>query len=204
MFAPFADARYSDFSSIRIWKYRVLPPALVERGTTVANYDSGDPAWIVYPVGKGTLHVLTTTWRPADSQLALTSKFPPLLHALLTRAAGSMGKGDPLLVGDTIPSSVPEIAEAPGLFRDGDSAFAVQIDPGESELTPLRVSDINLPLAEPDDTTALSASSTRLSNIEQEHQQKWGWWLVVAASAFFLAETFYAALAGKRLNPARP
>lgn len=190
VFAPFADARYSDFSSIRIWKYRILPPALTALGTVAASFDSGDPAWIVFPLGKGSLHVLTTTWRPADSQLALTTKFPPLLHSLLIRAADSIGQDGPLFVGDTIPLPTPIIAEAPGIFREGDAAFAVQLDPTESELTPVSdLKSLNLPLNEPGDSTTLSETTTRLSNIEQERQQKWGWWLVIAAAAFFLAET---------------
>ena len=206
IFAPFADARYSDFSSIRIWKYRILPRILTANGTVIASFDSGDPAWIVFPLGKGSLHVLTTTWRPSDSQLALTSKFPPLLHALLTRAANSIGQGGPLFVGDTVPLPAPIIAEAPGILREGDIAFAVQLDPAESELTPLTISErkaIGLPLDKPGDTPGLAEASMRLSYIEQERQQKWGWWLVIAAAIFFLAETLYAALSGKRLTPAR-
>ncbi len=204
VFAPFADARYSDFSSIRIWKYRILPPALTKHGTIIASFDSGDPAWLVFPLGKGTLHVLTTTWRPADSQLALTTKFPPLLHSLLTRAADSIGRTETLLVGDRIPTVPPTIAAAPGIVRAGDNAFSIQLDPTESELTPFTdLKSINLPLDEPADSATLAETSTRLSNIEQERRQKWGWWLVIAAAAFFLAETFYAAIAGKRLTPAR-
>ena len=64
VFAPFADARYSDFSGIRIWKYRILPTSLANAGTVIARYDSGDPAWLTFAVGKGTLHVLTTSMAP--------------------------------------------------------------------------------------------------------------------------------------------
>ena len=142
VFAPFADARYSDFSSIRIWKYRILPPDLTANGSVVASFDSGDPAWIIFPLGKGSLHVLTTTWRPSDSQLALTSKFPPLLHALLTRSADSMNQTGPLMVGDTVPLPKAIVADAPGIYREGDLAFAVQLDPVESELTPLSSSEL--------------------------------------------------------------
>ncbi len=204
VFAPFADARYSDFSSIRIWKYRILPPALTDRAITVASFDSGDPAWLVFSLGKGTLHVLTTTWRPTDSQLALTTKFPALLHALLTRAADSTDHTKTFFVGDKIPTVPPTIAEAPGILRSGDAAFVIQLDPAESELTPLTdLRSINLPLDKPGDPTSLAETATRLSNIEQERQQKWGWWLVIAAAAFFLAETIYAAFSRKRLTPAR-
>ncbi len=204
VFAPFADARYSDFSSIRIWKYRILPSTLAEQGTIIASFDSGDPAWLVFPLGKGTLHVLTTTWRPVDSQLALTTKFPPLLHSLLTRAADSLGNSKNFYVGDKIPTVPPSIAEAPGIVQAGDISLSIQLDPTESEFTPFAdLTSINLPLDEPGDATALAEITNRLSNIEQERQQNWGWWLVIAAAAFFLVETVYAGLSGKHLTPAR-
>ena len=204
VFAPFADARYSDFSSIRIWKYRILPSSLAEQGTIIASFDSGDPAWLVFPLGTGTLHVLTTTWRPVDSQLALTTKFPPLLHAMLTRAAESLGGSKTFYVGDKIPTVPPSIAEAPGIVQAGDISLSIQLDPMESELTPFSsLTSLNLPFDEPGDTAALAEITNRLSNIEQERRQNWGWWLVIAAAVFFLVETVYAGLSDKHLTPAR-
>jgi hypothetical protein len=41
-----------------------------------------------------------------------------------------------------------------------------------------------------------------LSSAEQESRQRIGWWLLVAAALFYLAETAWAALAGNRANPA--
>ena len=172
VFAPFADARYSDFSNIRVWKYRVLPAALTARGGVLARFDSGDPAWLAFPIGKGTLHVLTTTWRPVDSQLALTTKFPPLLHSLL-------------------------------VLNDA-AQMAAQLDPAESELTPLPVAELRalgLPLDPPADPTR-SHAAVKISQEDQENRQRFGWWLLVAAAVFFLAETALAALSGGRLTPA--
>ena len=74
----------------------MLPADLAAKGNVLARYDSGDPAWVSFSVGKGTLHVLTTTWRPADSQFALTTKFPPLLHALLSQAMIETGGRGPV------------------------------------------------------------------------------------------------------------
>lgn len=188
VFAPFADARYSDFSSIRVWKYRVLAADLVAKGKVLARFDSGDPAWLSFAVGKGTLHVLTTTWRPADSQLALTTKFPPLLHALLSIAAGERG---PLTVGDG--------RETPGILRNGSSVVSVQLDPAESERTPLPESELRtlgLPLDAPKDLARSAEVAKEISNAEQESRQRLGWWLLVAAAGFFLAETAVAGFAG--------
>jgi hypothetical protein len=194
VFAPFADARYSDFSSIRIWKYRVLPEDLAAKGNVLARFDSGDPAWVAFKVDKGTLHVLTTTWRPADSQLALTTKFPPLLHGLLSQAMDRNVARGPLLVSET--------HEAPGIHRDGSTVVSVQLDPAESERTPLPESELRalgLPLDPPKDLARSAEVAKELSNAEQESRQRVGWWLLVAAAGFFLAET---ALAAKRPPPA--
>ena len=194
VFAPFADPRYSDFSSIRIWRYRVLPETLMTPGKVLARFDSGDPAWVSYPVGKGTLHVMTTTWRPADSQLALTTKFAPLLHSLIANAGPGSGL---YFVGH-------EGIETPGIHASGNRRIALQIDPAESELTSLSEADLralDLPLDEPVIAKA-NAMTTTLSNAEQENRQRIGWWLLVAAALFYLAETAWAALAGSRANPA--
>ena len=221
VFAPFADARYSDFSGIRFWKYRVLAPDLVARGNVLAQFDSGEPAWLTFPVGKGTLHVLTTTWRPVDSQLALTTKFAPLLHSLL---AVPMNQRAPLMVGESFaaPSGVTKPdglkvdvqpgmpftgTDAPGIYRGEDFAFSVQLDPAESELTPVPESELRslgLPLDPPKFTTQSVESRAEISNLEQERRQRFGWWALVAAAGFFLAETAWAALASKRLTPATP
>ncbi|HEY1123885.1 MAG TPA: VWA domain-containing protein [Haloferula sp.] len=194
VFAPFADPRYSDFSGIRIWKYRALSESLVSPGKVLARFDSGDPAWLSYPLGKGTLHVLTTTWRPADSQLALTTKFAPLLHSLIANAG--QGRGVYFVGHDGI--------ETPGAHAVDDRRIAIQLDPSESELTPLPEADLRalgLPLDEPVIAKA-SATATTLSSAEQESRQRIGWWLLVAAALFYLAETTWAAFAGNRANPA--
>jgi len=194
VFAPFADPRYSDFSGIRIWKYRKLPEALTSPGKVLARFDSGDPAWLSFPLGKGTLHVLTTTWRPADSQLALTTKFAPLLHSLIANAGQGRGV---YFVGH-------EGIDSPGIHAVGDRRIAIQIDPAESELTPLPEADLRalgLPLDEPVIAKA-TTSNTTLSSAEQESRQRIGWWLLIAAALFYLAETAWAALAGNRANPA--
>ena len=194
VFAPFADPRYSDFSGIRFWKYRVLPEPLVAHGKVLARFDSGDPAWIAFPLGQGTLHVLTSTWRPADSQLALTTKFPPLLHSLLDLPPAAHGIH---LVGHAG-------IESPGIHTEAGRKIAVQLDPAESEITPLPEAELRalgLPTGPPPAAAASREISIALSNAEQESRQRVGWWLLVGAAVFFLAETLWAAFAGGRPTP---
>jgi hypothetical protein len=49
----------------------------------LAWFDSNDPAWLEVPAGRGSLLVWTSGWHPADSDLALSSKFVPLLYSAL-------------------------------------------------------------------------------------------------------------------------
>jgi len=103
LFAPFADPRFNDFTRIHFWKYRRLDASSIPQARAIAKFDSGDPALLEIPVGKGRLLVLTSGWHPADSQLALSTKFVPLLYALLDTAGGRPAGPAQFHVGDIVP-----------------------------------------------------------------------------------------------------
>jgi hypothetical protein len=83
LFAPFADPRFSDFTKIRFWHYTKFAATALPGSRVLARFDSGDPALVEVPVGQGRLMVLASGWQPEASQLALSSKFVPLLSSLL-------------------------------------------------------------------------------------------------------------------------
>ena len=102
LFAPFADPRFSDFSKIRFWRHRRLDAAVLPGARVLARFDSGAPALLEIPAGKGRVLVLTSSWHPEDSQLAVSSKFAPLMWSLL-EGSGAIGEfvtqynvGDPV------------------------------------------------------------------------------------------------------------
>ena len=64
---------------------------------------NGDPALVELKRGPGRVLVLTSGWHPADSQLALSSKFVPLLHALLEQSASLPAQRAQYFVGDEVP-----------------------------------------------------------------------------------------------------
>jgi hypothetical protein len=103
LFAPFADPRYSDFTKIHFWKYRRLDTAAIPGARAVAKFDSGDPAILETAVGRGHLLVFTSGWQPDDSQLALSSKFVPLLYALLEESGAADSVPAQYRVGDAVP-----------------------------------------------------------------------------------------------------
>lgn len=166
LFAAFAEPRYSDFTKLRFWKYRKLDPASIPGARTVAGFDSGDPAVLDIPLGKGRVIVFASGWHPADSQLALSTKFVPMLFSGLEEAIGIPPAAKPYVVGDPIPvpaasgsgaatvrtpdGTAVELGSAqtnfsgttvPGIYlvssSAGEQRLAVNLDPAEGRTPPM-------------------------------------------------------------------
>jgi hypothetical protein len=104
LFAPFADPRFSDFARIHFWKHRRLEIPATANARVLAKFDDRSPALAQIPVGKGNLLVLASGWNPADSQFAVSSKFPPLMQTLLDWSGAATPARSQFLTGDAIPS----------------------------------------------------------------------------------------------------
>jgi hypothetical protein len=99
----FAESGVRDFTRIRFWKHRAVEGlATMKNATVVAKFDDGSPAWLEWPLEKGRVLVMTAGWQPSDSQLAVASKFVPLLYSVLDWAQGSASSTQSLVVGDAI------------------------------------------------------------------------------------------------------
>jgi hypothetical protein len=116
LFAPFADPRFSDFTKIHFWKYRRLDASAVSGARVVAAFDNGDPALVEAPVGKGRVLVLASGWQPEESQLALSTKFVPLLYSLLEESGAAAPALARYSVGDVIPLSCDPTTAVGGAF----------------------------------------------------------------------------------------
>jgi hypothetical protein len=161
LFTPFADPRYSDFTKIHIWRHRELE---WPEGRVLARFDNRNPALIQIAAEEGVLWVLTTGWHPKDSQLALSSKFVPLLYSVLQQSGGLASGRTQFEVGDAV--SLPRTGDGPTVIRRPDGSeqswamegpyldtdlpgiytvlsaeppvrFAVNIAPEESQTAPL-------------------------------------------------------------------
>jgi hypothetical protein len=223
LFAPFADPRFSDFTKIHFWKYRRLDSAALPGSRVLAKFEKGDPALIQVPMGSGSVVILTSTWRPIDSQLALSSKFVPLLHALLDLSSRLPTAKSQYFVGDevTMPpanspftvhkpggaelSATPESSftatDEPGIYTIAPLGlrFAVNLPPEESRTSPLprdRFDALGVPLKRSEEvSSAVAAQQQALAQaVDLENQQKLWRWLIVACLGVLLLETF---LAGK-------
>jgi len=228
LFAPFSDPRFGDFTKIRFWKHRKLATDKLPGARVIASYDDNDPAILEVPVGRGRVFVFTFSWRPADSQLALSSKFVPLLYSLLDQSGGISAPLAQFRIGDTVDlstlaakngttilsvrkpdgSQVPLASgetrfaqtEQPGIYEvqttPAPVMFAVNLDAAESRTAPMPVDDLErlgLPMKSVAATPALAAAKQEtLHNAELEARQKLWRWLIVAALAVLLVETWLA------------
>ena len=216
LFAPFSDPRFSDFTKISFWKYRKLT-GLPEETRVFARFDNKDPAIIELTEGNGKILVFTTTWKPADSQLALSSKFVPLLYSALALNGTLQQSQANWLVGDLVQlpkgatsvqqpdgSTLPsgelkgEFVEArlPGIyaFLPGMDKVAVNLSPDESRTSPMFMDEfkrLGLPLDE--SGNAANVKSAAIAGaIDLENKQKLWRWILLAVVLVLLVETIVA------------
>lgn len=123
LLAPFSDPQYRDFTKIHFWKYRRIDVTRLAGAQVLARFDTRDPALVELPVGRGTLLLLASGWHPEDSQLALSSKFVPLLTAILDRACGREFTALDYHVGDSV--TLPESAQPPIRIQRPDGSVVV-------------------------------------------------------------------------------
>ncbi len=132
LFAPFAGPRYSDFTKIHFWKHR--PVTLKTAATTriLARFDNSDPMLLERSIGQGRVFAFTSGWHPEDSQLALSSKFVPLVGALLDLACGGGEVADSVVVSQpvTLADSRRAVGVSPPVDLDSTDA------PNTGGLTP--------------------------------------------------------------------
>jgi hypothetical protein len=228
LFAPFADARFGDFTKIHFWRHRkVTPPAGVR---VLASFDGGDPFLIEQAIGQGKLLMATSGWHPADSQLALSTKFVPLLEGLLRRkdqatveaqymvfepvALPSVATGQgarTVIAPDGAKTEVPgtsttfEGADKPGVFKlvqDGqETPLAVNLPADESRTAPVAVEELErwgAKLGSKPASDEIATRERRLRQIELENRQKLWRWLIVAVLGLLAVETALAGVLAKR------
>jgi hypothetical protein len=228
LFAPFADAKFSDFTKVNFWKYRQLELAGMTNAVVAAKFDTGAPAVVEFPSGKGRIYYLASTWAPADSQLALSSKFIPLLLIMLEQGTELYHMTPQYIVGQAVnlPAEMKRLTGPgkievragqtsfvplePGVYSvDGQPAFAVNLDPAESRIAPLGIDQLQalgVPLKSPEKIAVTSKAKIReqqLLDTEVESRQKLWRALMLGAMAFILLETMLAMRASTRFAAAQ-
>lgn len=216
--APFQDPRFRDFSKLHIWKHRPWPLNM-ERAQILAKFDDGLPAMVHVPHEKGNTLVLTTSWAPGDSQLALSTKFIPLLYSILEYSIGNLQPQTryttdtpidlsqfPRTTSITAPNGENHAVregqnhfqpELPGIHRiqtgEHSHTLAINLPPKESDLEPMNVAALLAMVGGPaaGNQEDQNASASPLPHLEAS-QKMWKWFLL-AALLVLAMETILAA-----------
>jgi len=135
LLAPFSEPRFGDFTGIHFWKHRKINIDDLPGAEVLAWFDSNDPALFELHVSKGSLLVLASGWHPSDSQLALSSKFVPLLYSVLEYGGIFANRQSQYFVGDNVPISPWSGSESANLeIRKPDDSL-IRLKAGEESFT---------------------------------------------------------------------
>ncbi len=235
LFRPFANPQYSDFSKICFWRYQQITlPQDDDRWQPIVRYDNGDLALAQATVGDGRLFLLTSSWRPEDSQLARSTKFVPMLLRLMgtdtpVQSAG-LHVGDALDVprtasaphasvvkpdGTIVPLASEQVefaqTDQPGIYQiqvdDRPRPAAINLARAESQTTPLDVAQLEqrgVQLGNNMDYEAELAALRQMRDVELESRQGVWQWLIAAALVLLIVETIVAARQSRQGAVAMP
>jgi hypothetical protein len=224
LFAPLSGPRYNNFTKIHFWHHRPVLLKPESQSTVLARFDDGSPWLLARPVGKGTIFAATSSWSPDDSQLAVSSKFVPLIGNLLDIAGGSTRPLEGLTIGDALPIATGNTVTKPGGSKvqaeNGEAKFTQTTEPGiyrTGAADDEQLFAVNLPSSESDTAlmqleqldqlgvrrTAAVAREERLSRMRQERdtelegRQKVWRWLLVGSLLFLIGESMWAGIASR-------
>ena len=221
IFQRMSDPQFNDFTKVRFWSHRSMA-GLPDDWSVVAKFDNGDPAFVEHTIGDGRLWVLAAGWQPKSSQLALSTKFLPLIFSLFDPTSRKDNQFWSVTLGDSIgyePSPSASISgpggtefeykssgdlgqiDQPGVyaFTDDGSAksFAVNLAQSESDTTPLSddaLERFGVKVGKTLSITQTQANQRQLRDVELEKRQKLWQWLLAAALALLAIESVWGGL----------
>ncbi|MEM8670313.1 MAG: BatA domain-containing protein [Planctomycetota bacterium] len=231
VFAPMADPKFNDFTKIRFWNHRTIDGFDAD-WDVIVRFDDGDPALAEYPIGDGRLMVMATGWQPTSSQLAMSTKFIPLVFSLFESGGGAT-VSDRYVMGQSLdfePSPTATITtpastdfeyrvsadaksiDQPGIYRFNDEQrsrrFAVNLPDSESVTTPISEDELErFGVVLGKNVTAEQAreNQRQLRDRELESEQKLWQWLLVGALGLLGLETLLGMLWSRtRVGPGNP
>ena len=230
LFAAFDDPQYSDFTKIHFWNHARFAIDEGSAARVVARFDDDSPAFWEQAYGDGRVLVLTSSWRPEESQLARSSKFVPLVLGVLEQATGGAPKlpsyvvNQPVRLSDTIqPQAIVKpdgtrqpLAGEPGYFDSADlpgiyqadsdgvhTAFAVNVAPSESDTTEMDLTQLEqfgVVLGDQPTQSEELERQRQLRDVELEDEQKLWQWLIAAALCVLSLESLLAGRAARKLE----
>jgi hypothetical protein len=179
LFAPFADSRFADFTKIHFWHHRSVKLPESAGARVIGWFDGGDPFLFEKPIGTGRIIVATSGWHPADGQLALSTKFVPLIDGLLRRRDAASVEAQYTVLE---PIALPEVQQGQSAARSltgpdgakielasGATTFDNADRPGIYKLAAGGAGGDPTPLA-----VNLPADESRTSPVPVEELERWG------------------------------
>ena len=219
LFFPLADPRFNDFSKIRTWSYRRVS-GYPDSWKPLMIFDSGDPALLEVSIGDGYLWLMTMGWQPQSSQLALSTKFIPIVVGMVRSRDARRDDATEYFAGDSVPEDLlPKIdavsgdavtAEwmtedgrfaAPGVYRSGDREFAVNVAPSESETDPMPIESLERlgVIVGVVESLAQTASRERhIQDAELERRQGLWQWALASVLGLIGIETLVSGFKSRR------
>ena len=223
LFLPLSGPRFNDFTNIRFWRRTDLR---VDDATgeveVIARFDDDSLAFWQTRQGEGIVVGFSSSWRPQDSQLAMSTKFVPLITNLLGMADSSSQEWESRIVGDPIQmpdekigwtmiapdgtsvkvdpkSNDPMYFEMPGVYliqRAGETFLtAVNVDSSESQTAPMdsdRLESFDVKLGQQPTRADLAGSLQKLKDRQLEQRQSIWKWLLLAVMGLLIVETWFA------------
>ncbi|WP_437187745.1 BatA domain-containing protein [Planctomicrobium sp. SH668] len=101
----FNDPRFSDFTKLRLWKYRQFLSDSFPNFEVLAAAEDGSPVISEIKSGSGTVVLFALGWNRDDSDFAVWSKFVPLMNSLLELAVPTLGQHRQMTVGESLQLS---------------------------------------------------------------------------------------------------
>ncbi|MGB7328236.1 MAG: BatA domain-containing protein [Rubripirellula sp.] len=224
IFRPMSDPQFNDFTKVRFWSHRNVE-GLDEQWKTVTQFDDGQIAMGRRTMGDGELMLATFGWQPSASQLALSTKFIPLISGWLgnsnapsDRASISLGDTFPIPPTPTSTITTPDgettsyssdedasVVDRPGIYTwtDGDDVrrIAVNLPESESQTDPIGeelLEQFGVLTGKPVNEEQAKATERQLRDRELETRQKIWQWMLVTALAMIGIETWWGGRLSRR------
>ncbi|MDH7598060.1 MAG: VWA domain-containing protein [Sedimentisphaerales bacterium] len=215
-----AQPRYNNFTQIHIWRYFRFDISHIQDCRPLMWLDTNDPGLFELACGKGKVLVLAHRWNMPDSDLALSSKFVPLLYGLIEYADSIQDPPAQYYVGQRLPAELgpaivtcPDGSEVqlaagqaftqttmPGLYTirsvGASRTVAVNIWPTEGLDLPLvadQVDALNMATSSSQEPIFKTTSTTGIADTHQLEARQGLWrWLLAACMLVLFAEAIWS------------
>ncbi len=219
LFGAFNNPKSNNFSKIHFWKAREIEIDDWSNWQRLANFENEQPAIIRRNVGSGEVFVLASGWMTDDSQLALSTKFVPLLINMFSKASTGAASQD-WTIGDTIDGAIFETStqvidpdgksidradnasftpSQPGVYRwqvGEKTVFAVaNLARNECQIEPWTTDQFErfgVGLKEQQTAESLQVSARQMQDRELENSQQWWRWMLLVGLSAIVLETFFS------------